>query len=54
MPPTPVRSTHARRAATPNAIMTTLASPSLGSSAGLSLWQVQMNAGQRGPLPWIA
>jgi quercetin dioxygenase-like cupin family protein len=34
---------------TPNAIMTTLASPSLGS-AELSLWQVSMAAGQRGPL----
>jgi quercetin dioxygenase-like cupin family protein len=30
--------------------MTTLASPSAGGSASLSLWQVDMNAGQRGPL----
>lgn len=34
---------------TPNAVMTTLASPSLGSDE-LSLWTVEMRAGQRGPL----
>ena len=34
---------------TPNAVMTTLASPSLGSEA-LSLWTVEMRAGQQGPL----
>ena len=33
---------------TPNAVMTTLASPSLGTEA-LSLWTVAMRAGQRGP-----
>ncbi|HET6870269.1 MAG TPA: cupin domain-containing protein [Solirubrobacteraceae bacterium] len=37
-----------RRHATPNAVMSTLASPSLGS-AELSLWRVVMTAGQRGP-----
>ena len=34
---------------TPNAVMTTLASPSLGTHE-LSLWTVAMRAGQRGPL----
>lgn len=33
---------------TPNAVMTTLASPSRGSSA-LSTWQVRMEAGAQGP-----
>jgi quercetin dioxygenase-like cupin family protein len=39
-----------RRTETPNATMTTLASPTLGGSAGLSLWRVSMRAGARGPL----
>jgi len=30
--------------------MTTLASPSLAGSESLSLWQVEMSAGSRGPL----
>jgi quercetin dioxygenase-like cupin family protein len=30
--------------------MTTLASPSLGASQGLSLWRVEMEPGQRGPV----
>lgn len=38
-----------RRTVTPNATMTTLASPSLGATAGLSLWVVEMTAGSRGP-----
>jgi quercetin dioxygenase-like cupin family protein len=46
----PVRRAEARRTETPNATMTTLASPSAGGSTSLSLWQVEMNAGQRGPL----
>ena len=37
-----------RRHETPNAVMSTLASPSLGS-AELSVWRVVMTAGQRGP-----
>jgi quercetin dioxygenase-like cupin family protein len=45
----PVRSGQARRTETPNAVMTTLASPSQGPSQGLSLWQVDMRAGQQGP-----
>jgi len=39
-----------RRTETPNATMTTLASPTLGPTAGLSLWQVEMTAGAHGPL----
>ncbi|HEX4009355.1 MAG TPA: cupin domain-containing protein [Solirubrobacteraceae bacterium] len=50
MPATPVRAGHTRRIETPNATMTTLASPTLGSSGGLSLWTVEMEAGARGPL----
>jgi quercetin dioxygenase-like cupin family protein len=38
-----------RRTETPNALMTTLASPTLGASSDLSLWQVEMEAGARGP-----
>lgn len=44
-----VPAVQARRTHTPNATMTTLASPTLGASAGLSLWQVEMPAGARGP-----
>lgn len=43
-----VRAHEARRHETPNAVMSTLASPSLGSGE-LSLWRVAMTAGQRGP-----
>src|SRR4249919_3701043 len=38
-----------RTTQTPNAVMTTLTSPTLGSES-LSLWTVAMAAGQRGPL----
>lgn len=43
-----IRSTEARRTETPNAVMTTLASPTLGDAA-LSVWRVEMEAGQAGP-----
>lgn len=43
-----VRSTARRTTTTPNATMTTLASPSLGG-AGTSLWLVDMPAGAVGP-----
>jgi quercetin dioxygenase-like cupin family protein len=39
-----------RRIETPNAVMTTLASPTLGRTTDLSLWTVEMNAGSSGPL----
>lgn len=38
-----------RRSETPNAVMTTLASRSLGAER-LSLWRVEMTSGARGPL----
>ena len=44
-----VRAGQARRTETPNALMTTLASPSQGPTATLSMWRVQMRAGQQGP-----
>ena len=44
-----VRAEQARRTQTPNALMTTLASPSQGPTVGLSMWLVEMRAGQQGP-----
>lgn len=43
-----VRSADARRTETPNAVMTTFASPSLGRSTQ-ALWRVEMAPGARGP-----
>lgn len=43
-----VRSTESRRTETPNATMTTLASPTQGDSV-LSVWRVDMRPGQAGP-----
>lgn len=40
----------ARQIQTPNAVMTTLASPSQGPTARLSLWLTEMKAGHQGPL----
>jgi quercetin dioxygenase-like cupin family protein len=45
-----VHAAERRRTETPNATMTTLASPTLGPTAGLSLWQVEMEPGIVGPL----
>lgn len=44
-----VRSDARRVTTTPNATMTTLASPTLGG-ASLSLWQVEMSPGAAGPM----
>jgi quercetin dioxygenase-like cupin family protein len=44
-----VRADERRRTETPNATMTTVASPTLGATVGLSMWQVEMTAGARGP-----
>jgi quercetin dioxygenase-like cupin family protein len=44
-----VRASQRRRTETPNATMTTLASPSLGPSSALSMWRVEMAAGAQGP-----
>jgi quercetin dioxygenase-like cupin family protein len=38
-----------RRTETPNAVMTTLASPTQGPTDQLSVWRVHMQAGQQGP-----
>ena len=48
--PNPSRATEQRVVTTPNASMTTLASPTQGPSDDLAMWWVEMNAGQRGPL----
>ena len=45
-----VKQTDTRTTVTPNATMTTLASPTLGSTAGQSLWLVEMSTGATGPL----
>lgn len=49
MPPTIVRADQVRTTETPNAVMRTLASPTLSGTAGLSMWRVDMAAGQVGP-----
>jgi quercetin dioxygenase-like cupin family protein len=43
-----VRRAETRRTETPNAVMTTLASPTQGS-AGQAVWRVDMRPGQAGP-----
>jgi quercetin dioxygenase-like cupin family protein len=43
-----IRNADSRRTETPNAVMTTLASPTLGG-ARQSLWRVEMRPGQAGP-----
>jgi quercetin dioxygenase-like cupin family protein len=44
-----IRAADARRSETPNAAMTTLASPTQGG-AGHAVWRVEMPPGQAGPL----
>jgi quercetin dioxygenase-like cupin family protein len=44
-----IRSSESRRTETPNAVMTTLASPTQGCAA-TAVWRVDMQPGQRGPL----
>jgi quercetin dioxygenase-like cupin family protein len=43
-----IRAAAARRSETPNAVMTTLASPTQGGAAH-ALWRVEMRPGQAGP-----
>lgn len=50
MPAARITRSDARVTETPNAAMTTLASPTQGGTTTLSLWRVTMRAGQRGPL----
>ena len=45
-----VKRTDARTTSTPNATMTTLASPTLGATSGRSLWLVEMTADATGPM----
>jgi quercetin dioxygenase-like cupin family protein len=45
-----IRTTERRRSETPAGVMTTLASPTVGATAGLSMWEVAMTAGASGPL----
>lgn len=45
-----VRAAEARETVTPSAIMTTLASPSVGGTTRFSLWQVALEAGAAGPV----
>ena len=47
---TTVKAADTRRTETPNATMVTHASPTLGGSARLSVWEVRMDAGSAGPL----
>ncbi|GAA4457654.1 cupin domain-containing protein [Phytohabitans houttuyneae] len=44
-----IRHAQSRRTETPNAVMTTLASPTQGG-AGQAVWRVDMRPGQSGPL----
>ena len=46
---TTIRADARRGTETPNATMTTFATPTLGETAGLSMWQVEMTAGAQGP-----
>ena len=50
MPKHLIRAAERRRSETPNGVMTTSASPSLGDTAGLSLWWVEMAPGASGPV----
>jgi quercetin dioxygenase-like cupin family protein len=44
-----LRAGSTRRVETPNAVMTTLASPSQGPTGELSVWRIEMRRGQQGP-----
>lgn len=45
-----IRASDVRISETPNAVMTTLASPTLGGTRDLSLWRVHARAGVVGPV----
>lgn len=47
---TVIRAADARQTQTPNATMTTLASPTLSGPTPISLWRVAIGAGHQGPL----
>ena len=50
MPATRIAQSDTRQTETPNAAMTTLASPTQGGTGTLSLWRATMRPGQSGPL----
>ncbi|MEI7056452.1 cupin domain-containing protein [Nocardioides sp. CCNWLW239] len=50
MPASKIAQSDARHTETPNAAMTTLASPTQGGTGTLSLWRTAMRPGQSGPL----
>jgi mannose-6-phosphate isomerase-like protein (cupin superfamily) len=45
-----VRASQRRRTETPTGVMSTHASPTLGATVGLSLWEVAMASGASGPV----
>jgi quercetin dioxygenase-like cupin family protein len=45
-----IRATERRRVETPAGVMRTHASPTLGATDGLSMWEVEMAAGAAGPV----
>ena len=45
-----IRANERRHSETPAGVMTTHASPTLGVTAGLSMWEVEMTEGASGPL----
>jgi quercetin dioxygenase-like cupin family protein len=45
-----ITATQTRKTETPNAVMTTLASPTLGGTVDLALWRVEMAVAASGPL----
>src|ERR1700759_2032724 len=48
--PYAIRVTERRRSETPAGVMRTHASPTLGATADLSMWEVEMRQGASGPL----
>jgi len=48
--PCVIRAAQRRRSETPAGVMTTNASPTLGPTTGLSMWEVEMTEGASGPL----
>ncbi len=50
MPAYVVHANETRRTETPNAVMTTLASPTLSNTRDFSVWQVDLGARARGPV----
>ncbi|WP_141582908.1 cupin domain-containing protein [Actinomadura sp. WMMA1423] len=45
-----IRSAESRRTETPNAVMTTAATPTQGGTEGIAVWRVEWRPGRTGPL----